>query len=67
MLLTTIAGSLPKPRWLAQPETLWAPWRLPPETLREGQRDAVLTALKDQEAAGIDIVTDGEQSRLTQW
>jgi 5-methyltetrahydropteroyltriglutamate--homocysteine methyltransferase len=63
MLLTTIAGSLPKPRWLAQPETLWAPWRLPPETLREGQRDAVLTALKDQEAAGIDIVTDGEQSR----
>jgi 5-methyltetrahydropteroyltriglutamate--homocysteine methyltransferase len=63
MLLTTIAGSLPKPRWLAKPETLWAPWLLPPETLREGQRDAVLTALKDQEAAGIDIVTDGEQSR----
>jgi 5-methyltetrahydropteroyltriglutamate--homocysteine methyltransferase len=63
MLLTTIAGSLPKPRWLAKPETLWAPWLLPPQTLREGQRDAVLAALKDQEAAGIDIVTDGEQSR----
>jgi 5-methyltetrahydropteroyltriglutamate--homocysteine methyltransferase len=63
MLLTTIAGSLPKPRWLAKPETLWAPWLLPPPTLREGQRDAVLAALKDQEAAGIDIVTDGEQSR----
>jgi 5-methyltetrahydropteroyltriglutamate--homocysteine methyltransferase len=63
MLLTTIAGSLPKPSWLAQPETLWAPWRLPPETLGEGQRDAVLVALKDQETAGIDIVTDGEQSR----
>jgi 5-methyltetrahydropteroyltriglutamate--homocysteine methyltransferase len=63
MLLTTIAGSLPKPPWLARPETLWAPWLLPPETLAEGQRDAVLAALKDQEAAGIDIVTDGEQSR----
>src|SRR5437016_1735084 len=63
MLLTTIAGSLPKPVWLAEPERLWAPWRLPAETLAEGQRDAVLAALKEQEAAGIDIVTDGEQSR----
>src|SRR6267142_1636147 len=63
MLLTTIAGSLPKPAWLAEPERLWAPWRLPPETLGQGQRDAVLAALKEQEAAGIDIVTDGEQSR----
>ncbi len=63
MLLTTLAGSLPKPPWLAKPETLWAPWLLPPETLAEGRRDAVLVALKDQEVAGIDIVTDGEQSR----
>jgi 5-methyltetrahydropteroyltriglutamate--homocysteine methyltransferase len=63
MLSTTIAGSLPKPQWLAEPETLWAPWRLPADTLAEGQRDAVLVALKDQEAAGIDVVTDGEQSR----
>jgi 5-methyltetrahydropteroyltriglutamate--homocysteine methyltransferase len=63
MLRTTIAGSLPKPSWLATPERLWAPWLLPPETLAEGQRDAVLAALKDQEAAGIDVVTDGEQSR----
>ncbi|MBM4442364.1 MAG: methionine synthase [Candidatus Rokubacteria bacterium] len=63
MLLTTIAGSLPKPGWLATPETLWAPWQLPPERLQEGQRDAVLIALKDQETAGIDVVTDGEQSR----
>ncbi len=63
MLLTTIAGSLPKPRWLAEPERLWAPWRLPPELLAEGQRDAVLAAIKMQEAVGIDIVTDGEQSR----
>jgi 5-methyltetrahydropteroyltriglutamate--homocysteine methyltransferase len=63
MLLTTIAGSLPKPTWLAAPETLWAPWRLPPDRLADGQRDAVLVALKEQEAAGIDIVTDGEQCR----
>ena len=63
MLQTTIAGSLPKPSWLAEPERLWAPWLLPPDTLAEGQRDAVLAALKEQEAAGIDVVTDGEQSR----
>ena len=62
-LLTTIAGSLPKPAWLAEPEKLWAPWRIPAPDLPAGQRDAVLIALKDQEAAGIDIVTDGEQSR----
>jgi methionine synthase II (cobalamin-independent) len=63
MLRTTIAGSLPKPAWLARPEMLWAPWALPPDTLASGQRDAVLIALKEQEAAGIDVVTDGEQSR----
>jgi 5-methyltetrahydropteroyltriglutamate--homocysteine methyltransferase len=63
MLLTTIAGSLPKPSWLATPEMLWAPWLLPPERLADGQRDAVLIALKEQEDAGIDVVTDGEQSR----
>ncbi len=62
-LLTTIAGSLPKPSWLAAPHTLWAPWRLSGEALQEGKRDAVLVALEEQEAAGIDIVTDGEQSR----
>jgi 5-methyltetrahydropteroyltriglutamate--homocysteine methyltransferase len=63
VLEATIAGSLPKPAWLAAPETLWAPWRLPPETLLEGQRDAVLLALREQEEAGIDVVTDGEQTR----
>jgi 5-methyltetrahydropteroyltriglutamate--homocysteine methyltransferase len=62
-LLTTIAGSLPKPAWLAEPEKLWAPWRVPAADLVAAQRDAVLVALKDQETAGIDIVTDGEQSR----
>src|SRR2546427_10687137 len=63
MLATTIAGSLPKPAWLAEPETLWAPWRVARESLAEAQRDAGLVALKDQETAGIDVVTDGEQSR----
>ena len=63
MLLTTITGSLPKPAWLAVPETLWAPWRLDGDALVRAQRDAVLVALKEQEAAGLDIVTDGEQSR----
>jgi 5-methyltetrahydropteroyltriglutamate--homocysteine methyltransferase len=56
-------GSLPKPRWLAKPETLWAPWLVAPDALREAQRDAVVVALREQEQAGIDIVTDGEQSR----
>jgi 5-methyltetrahydropteroyltriglutamate--homocysteine methyltransferase len=63
VLLTTIAGSLPKPAWLAEPEKLWAPWRVPAGELVAAQRDAVLVALKEQETAGIDIVTDGEQSR----
>ena len=63
ILRTTIAGSLPKPVWLAEPETLWAPWKLAGDALVEGQRDAVRLALFDQEHAGIDIVTDGEQTR----
>jgi 5-methyltetrahydropteroyltriglutamate--homocysteine methyltransferase len=42
---------------------LWAPWRQEPASLAEAQRDAVLIALKEQETAGIDVVTDGEQSR----
>ncbi len=63
MLRTTITGSLPKPAWLAKPEMLWAPWLLPPETLTEGKRDAVVLALRAQEEAGVDIVTDGEQTR----
>jgi 5-methyltetrahydropteroyltriglutamate--homocysteine methyltransferase len=61
---TTIAGSLPKPTWLAKPQVLWAPWQLAGEPLAEGKRDAVRSAIKMQEAAGIDIVTDGEQSRM---
>jgi 5-methyltetrahydropteroyltriglutamate--homocysteine methyltransferase len=60
---TTIAGSLPKPSWLATPRMLWAPWQLDGDLLAEGKRDATLLALKLQSDAGIDIVTDGEQSR----
>jgi 5-methyltetrahydropteroyltriglutamate--homocysteine methyltransferase len=64
MLETTIAGSLPKPSWLAEPEKLWAAWRLKGEDLVRGKKDAALVWLKEQEAAGIDIVCDGEQFRI---
>ena len=60
---TTIAGSLPKPAWLAEPVALWAPWKLDGDALASAKRDAVRLALFDQEHAGIDIVTDGEQTR----
>ena len=60
---TTIAGSLPKPSWLAAPNRLWAPWRLEGDELAAAKDDATLLALKLQEDAGIDIVGDGEQSR----
>jgi 5-methyltetrahydropteroyltriglutamate--homocysteine methyltransferase len=63
MLETTIAGSLPKPAWLARPRMLWAPWQLEGEALVEAKRDATMLALKAQEDAGIDTVTDGEQAR----
>jgi 5-methyltetrahydropteroyltriglutamate--homocysteine methyltransferase len=63
MIPTTVAGSLPKPAWLAEPEKLWAPWRLDGKDLAEGQRDAALAWIKIQEDAGIDIVSDGEQFR----
>ncbi len=60
---TTIAGSLPKPAWLAEPNKLWPRWRLEGEELALAKDDATLIALKLQEDAGIDIVCDGEQSR----
>jgi len=60
---TTIAGSLPKPSWLAAPNRLWAPWQLEGDELAAAKADATLLALKLQEDAGIDIVGDGEQSR----
>jgi 5-methyltetrahydropteroyltriglutamate--homocysteine methyltransferase len=63
MFETTIAGSLPKPAWLAEPNMLWPPWKLSGDELAAAKRDATLLAIKQQEDAGIDIVTDGEQSR----
>jgi 5-methyltetrahydropteroyltriglutamate--homocysteine methyltransferase len=63
MFATTIAGSLPKPGWLAEPNRLWAPWRLAGAELDAAKRDATILALKLQEDCGIDVVTDGEQSR----
>src|SRR5437773_256302 len=60
---TTIAGSLPKPEWLAEPNTLWAPWKSSGDQLARAKRDATVLALKLQEDAGVDIVTEGEQSR----
>lgn len=63
LLPTSTAGSLPKPSWLAQPETLWSPWKLQGEELLEGKQDALLLALSDQDHAGVDIVSDGEQTR----
>ena len=64
MFETTIAGSLPKPSWLAEPEKLWAPWRLEGEDLLRGKQDAALVWIKEQEDAGIDIVSEGEQFRI---
>jgi len=63
MLETTIAGSLPKPAWLAETKKLWPQWRAEGEALAEAKRDATILAIKLQEDAGIDIVSDGEQSR----
>ncbi len=63
MFETTIAGSLPKPAWLAEPNKLWAPWRLEGAELEQAKGDATLLAIKSQEDAGIDIVGDGEQAR----
>ncbi|WP_049630665.1 methionine synthase [Cellvibrio sp. pealriver] len=63
LLPTSTAGSLPKPSWLAQPETLWSPWKLQGDELLEGKKDALRLSLQEQQQAGIDIVGDGEQSR----
>ena len=63
MFETTTAGSLPKPGWLAETNKLWPAWRAEGADLARAKRDATLLWLKEQEDAGIDIVSDGEQSR----
>lgn len=63
LLPTSIVGSLPKPAWLAKPEVLWSPWELEGDTLVEGKHDALRSAATEQERRGLDIVSDGEQTR----
>jgi 5-methyltetrahydropteroyltriglutamate--homocysteine methyltransferase len=63
LLPTSTAGSLPKPSWLAEPEKLWSPWKLQGGNLVEGKQDALRIAFLEQQNAGIDIVSDGEQTR----
>ena len=61
---TSTAGSLPKPHWLAEREKLWPDWLQSGEDLEVAKRDAALVWLKEQEDAGIDVVSDGEQFRV---
>ncbi|WP_341220047.1 methionine synthase [uncultured Pseudoalteromonas sp.] len=63
LLPTSSAGSLPKPSWLAEPETLWSPWKLQANELVDGKHDALRITLHEQQTAGVDIVSDGEQTR----
>jgi len=63
LLPTSIVGSLPKPSWLAEPETLWSPWKLQNAALAEGKQDALRIAVHEQRQHGIDIISDGEQTR----
>ncbi|WP_289245267.1 methionine synthase [uncultured Methylophaga sp.] len=63
LLPTSTAGSLPKPSWLAESEQLWSPWKLQDDQLIEGKQDALRVSLQEQQQAGIDIVSDGEQTR----
>ena len=71
--VTTVVGSLPKPAWLYEDTAMsekfkelhgqGAAWALNGDALHEAQNDAVRVAIHDQERAGIDIITDGEQRR----
>ena len=63
MFATSIAGSLPKPGWLAETQKLWPKWKAEGDALKQAKADATLLWIKAQEDAGLDIVTDGEQSR----
>src|SRR5690606_21241248 len=63
LLPTSTAGSLPKPSWLAEPEKLWSPWKLEGQELLDAKQDALRLSLHEQQQAGIDIVSDGEQTR----
>jgi len=60
---TSTAGSLPKPSWLAEPEKLWSSWKLEGQELVDAKQDALRVSLQEQINAGVDIVSDGEQTR----
>ena len=64
MIETAIAGSLPKPEWLAEPEKLWAAWRQEGKALEQAKRDAALIWIKEQEDAGLSTICEGEQFRI---
>lgn len=63
MFETAIAGSLPKPAWLAETQKLWPQWKAQGDELRQAKADATLLWIKAQEDAGLDVVGDGEQAR----
>ena len=63
MFATSIAGSLPKPEWLAETQKLWPQWKAQGESLQQAKADATLLWIKAQEDAGLDIIGDGEQAR----
>jgi 5-methyltetrahydropteroyltriglutamate--homocysteine methyltransferase len=63
MFTTAIAGSLPKPAWLAETGKLWPQWRATGPELAQAKLDATLLWIKAQEDAGLDVIGDGEQSR----
>ena len=63
MFDTTIAGSLPKPSWLAETQKLWPQWKGAGDELQQAKADATLLWIKAQEDAGLDIIGDGEQAR----
>ncbi len=63
MFDTAIAGSLPKPAWLAETDKLWPQWRATGAALAQAKLDATLLWIKAQEDAGLAVIGDGEQSR----
>jgi 5-methyltetrahydropteroyltriglutamate--homocysteine methyltransferase len=60
---TSVAGSLPKPAWLAETNKLWPKWQSQGDELVQAKHDAGLLWVKTQQDAGVTIVTDGEMSR----
>ena len=63
MFRTAIAGSLPKPAWLAETHKLWPQWKEQGDELLKAKADATLLWVKLQEDAGLEVIGDGEQAR----